>query len=148
MQYQNGVLISEWRGGDQLPTPPWDVVFTDGYSRWADASKKNIFIEVTNRPEATIFSTYDWESDTFTPPPPPPDYGRLVSSREFFQLLTMSERQAFRATAATNPAVEDFLFSLQLPSPIYLRHPSTLEGLATLVAEGVLTAERRDAIIS
>ena len=80
--------------------------------------------------------------------PSTPDYGRLVTTRDFFDLLTFDERRVFRATAATNPAVEDFLFSLQLPSPIYLRHPSTLEGLATLVAEGVLTAERRDAIIA
>ena len=132
LQIKNGLAQSEWQGAGGMPVPPDDS--------W-------IFVDVTDRPDAQVGCTYDAATDTFTPPPPPPDYGRPVSSREFFQLLTMPERQAFRA-AATNPAVEDFLFSLQLPSPIYLRHPSTLEGLATLVAEGVLTAERRDAIIA
>ena len=132
LQILNGIAQSEWKGSGEMPVSP---------TGW-------IFVDVTDRPDAQVGCTYDVATDTFTPPPAPPDYGRLVSSREFFQLLTMPERQGFRATAATNPAVEDFLFSLQLPSPIYLRHPSTLEGLATLVAEGVLTAERRDAIIA
>ena len=138
LQIQNGFIHAEWSGDGGLPIPPDDS--------W-------IFLDVTDRPDAQMGMRYDSATDTFIAPEPvvlpsTPDYGRLVTTRDFFDLLTFDERRVFRATAATNPAVEDFLFSLQLPSPIYLRHPSTLEGLATLVAEGVLTAERRDAIIA
>lgn len=133
LQIKDGKVQGEWQGGGGMPLPP-DTTWT--------------FLDVTNRPEAQVGHAYDPVTDTFTPPPLPPDYGRTVSPREFLRLFTPQERIAFRNAAKTDDLVADFAALAQVPEPIRLKHPDTVAGLGLLVAKGLLTAARRDAILA
>ena len=134
LQIQNGRVWSEWRGGGSMPVPPDDS--------WT-------FLDVTDRPDAPqVGMTYDAATDTFSAPPAPPDYGKTVSAREFLQLFTGPERKAIRLAAKTDDDVADWFALAQVPEPIRLKHPTTLGGLNFIVAKGLLTAARRDAIVA
>lgn len=137
LQIRDGIALNEWRGSGRMPAPP-DLSWT--------------FLDVTNRPDAQVGMTYDAETDTFAPPPAPPDYGKAVGPRDFLRLFTSAERKAARNMAdrrhATYDAdVEDFMALAAVPEPIRLNHPATVQGLGLLVVKGVITAERRDAIL-
>lgn len=90
----------------------------------------------------------DLSKATFREPPAPPDYGRAVDPREFLLLFTQAERIQIRAAAAADPQVADWYDVFRVPTPIRLKHPTTLQGLQALVAKNLLTAARRDAIIA
>ncbi len=133
VQIKDGFVQAEWNGSGGMPVPP-DETWT--------------FLDVTDRPDnPQVGHSYDPATDTFTPPPAPPDYGRTVSPREFLQLFTSTERKAIRNAAKTDDDVADWLALAQVPEPIRLQHPQTLAGLDFLVAKGLLTAARRDAIV-
>lgn len=131
LQIKNGIAQGEWSGNGGMPVAPDDS--------WT-------FIDVTDRPEARVGMIYDADSDTFTPPPAPPDYGQTVTAREFLLRFTASERKAIRQAAKTDEDVADWFAVAQVPEPIRLKHPTTLAGLDFLVAKGLLTASRKDAI--
>ena len=134
LQIRNGFAQSEWNGSGGMPVPP--------SADWT-------FLDVTDRKDAPqVGMSYDAATDTFTPPPAPPDYGRTVSAREFLQLFTGPERKAIRLAAKTDDDVADWFALAQVPEPIRLKHPTTLGGLNFVVAKGLLTAARRDAILA
>lgn len=134
LQIQNGRALHEWRGGGAMPVAP------DG--TW-------VFVDMTNRTDGQIGDGYDAASDTFTPPPAPPDYGKTVSPREFLLLFTAAERKGIRAAGKTDDDIADWYELAMGPAePIRLKHPQTLAGLQVLVAKGLLTASRRDAIVA
>lgn len=128
----SGIAQSEWQGGGGMPVPP-DNTWT--------------FLDVTDR-DAKVGDTYDPATDTFSPPPAPPDYGKTISAREFLQLFTGPERKAIRLAAKTDDDVADWLALAQVPEPIRLKHPTTLGGLNFVMAKGLLTQARRDAILA
>ena len=132
LQIKDGVAQCEWEGGGGAPVPP---------------DKTWVFVDVSKRP-AQVGMTYDAATDTFTPPPAPPDYGKTVSAREFLQLFTGPERKAIRLAAKTDDDVADWFALAQVPEPIRLKHPTTIGGLAFVVAKGLLTSARRDAILA
>lgn len=132
LQIKDGKVQSEWQGSGAMPIPP-DASWT--------------FIDVTERPEAHAGMLYDAATDTFTAPPAPPDYGRSVSTREFLLLFTATERKAIRAATTTDEDVADwYALALGPNEAIRLQHPTTLAGLEFLVAQGLLTPERKVAI--
>lgn len=134
LQIKSGLAQSEWQGSGAMPVPP-DATWT--------------FVDVTDRPDAPqVGMTYDIATDTFSAPAAPPDYGRTVSAREFLQLFTGPERKAIRLAAKTDDDVADWFALAQVPEPIRLKHPTTLAGLNFVVAKGLLTAARRDAILA
>lgn len=134
-QIKNGVVQGTWQS-DQLPFPvPPDDSWT--------------FVDITDRPDGSVqpLMTYDAETESFGPAPAQPDYGRTVSVREFLLLFTLEERKAIRAAAALDADVADwYAIAVQANGPIRLTHPTTLAGLTFLVAKGLLTVERRNAI--
>lgn len=132
IQIKNGLAQAEWQGSGGMPVPPSD--------EWT-------FLDVTDRPEATVGMTYDAASDTFVALPAPPDYGATVSSRDFLLKFTAAERKAIRAAVKVDDDVADWYSIAQVPEPIRLQHPTTLAGLDFLVSKGLLTAARRDAIV-
>lgn len=132
LQIKDGKAQGEWQGSGGMPVPP-------------DASW--VFLDVTDRPDAQVGYSYDPVSDTFTPPPAPPDYGRTVDAREFMLLFTAQERKAIRVAAKTDEDVADWLSLAQVPTPIRLKHPTTVAGLDALVAKGLLTSLRKAAIV-
>lgn len=131
LQIKNGVVYVEWQGSGAMPVPP-DPSWT--------------FLDVTDRPGAQVGMTYDAATDTFTPPPAPPDYGETVDARAFLLRFTATERKAARNLAKTDEDVADFMSIAQVPVPIRLKHPVTLQGLDLLVARGILTPARKTAI--
>lgn len=133
LQVKNGVAVSEWQGAGGMPVPP-------------DASW--VFIDVTDRPGAQLGYSYDALTDTFAAPPAQPDYGKTVDAREFMLRFTAGERKAIRLAAKTDDDIADWYAIAQVPTPIRLKHPTTLAGLDALVTKGLLTAARRDAIVA
>ncbi|CAB4187540.1 hypothetical protein UFOVP1601_39 [uncultured Caudovirales phage] len=134
LQIKNGIACAEWSGGGGMPVTPDDT--------WT-------FLDVSDRKDAPqVGHRYDAASDTFTPPSAPPDYGRTVSAREFLQLFTSTERKAIRAAGKTDEDIADWFAIAQVPEPIRLKHPTTIGGLNFIVAKGLLTAARRDAILA
>lgn len=131
LQIKNGIAQGEWQGGGGMPVPP-DPSWT--------------FLDVTNRPDAQVGMTYDPQTDTFSPPPAGPDYGETVDARAFLLRFTATERKAARNLAKTDEDVADFMAIAQVPVPIRLKHPVTLQGLDLLVARGILTPARKSAI--
>lgn len=129
----SGIAQSEWSGGGSMPVPSDDS--------WT-------FVDVTDRKDAQVGMTYDAATDTFSAPAAPPDYGKTVSAREFLQLFTGPERKAIRLAAKTDDDVADWLALAQVPEPIRLKHPTTIGGLNFVVAKGLLTQARRDAILA
>lgn len=73
---------------------------------------------------------------------------KMVSARGFQRLFTQAERIAIRAAAAGNATIEDFARLAEIPEPINLASPTTAAGLTLLVSAGLLTAERRLAILA
>lgn len=132
LQIKDDRAVGEWRGTGAFPVPPDDS--------W-------VFIDVTTRPGALVGFSYDPATDTFAAPAAPPNYGRAVSVRDFLQLFTAAERKAIRVAAGTDDDVADWYALATAGSErIRLRHPTTIAGLQFLVAKGLLTAARRDAI--
>lgn len=146
LQIRNGQVHCEWQGTGNFPIPPVPHTYDADTKRWVSDDGAVMFVDVTDRPDAVVGSTYDATSDTFTAPPPPPDFGATVDPREFMLLFTLSERKAIRNLAKTDEDVADFMALAQVPVPIRLKHPNTLAGLALLVQRGVISQARADAV--
>ena len=71
-----------------------------------------------------------------------------MTPRDFLQLFTLAERKAIRTASKTDDDVADWFALAQVPEPIRLQHPTTLAGLEFLVAKGLLTAQRKAAILA
>lgn len=73
-----------------------------------------------------------------------------VSPVEFKLLFTPAERVAIQAARATDPVIEDFMAIVEDPrlTHVDLGLKSTREALAYLGAQGLITAERVQAILS
>ena len=73
-----------------------------------------------------------------------------VSPVQFKLLFTPAERVAIQAARATDPVIEDFMAIVEDPrlTHVDLGLKSTREALAYLSAQGLITAERAQAILS
>lgn len=76
----------------------------------------------------------------------------VVTRLAFAQLFTTSERMAIRSRQAQGDAIAlaiaDFWSLLDLAPDVTLSHPAVTQGLAYLVAQGLLTASRKAAILA
>jgi hypothetical protein len=90
--------------------------------------------------------TYD--GTTWTPPGLPPfDRSVMVTPAELMRRLTLQERQAIRAAAATRPIVADWLDLVRM-QPLWRLDDDYIEwGLTGAVQAGLLTAARAKAIL-
>ena len=79
-----------------------------------------------------------------------PALSLTVSPVEFKLLFTPAERVAIQAARATDPVIEDFMAIVEDPrlTHVDLGLKSTREALAYLGAQGLITAERVEAILS
>ena len=135
LQIKNGVVCAEWQG-----TPPHplctDEMKADGWE----------FVDVSNRPDARVGCTY--KDGQFIPAPPPPDYGVQVAPRDFLYLFTAAQRKAIRHAAKTDPDVDDFMFIVSVPQPVFLKKENTVAGLDLLVARGLITEDDKFRIMN
>ena len=93
----------------------------------------------------------DWQEPEPQPQPEPPAQPALkVSPVEFKLLFTSPERVAIKAARQTDPIVDDFFSIVEDPrlTHVDLGLSSTADGLAYLVSQNLLTAERRAQILS
>ena len=102
-------------------------------------------------PANTDYAQYlQWLAEGNTPEaadPPPPAPPKQFSSLEFFDLFTPAEQLAI-ATAAMQSAQVKLWYDRTLAAMfITLADPRTEGGLTALVGAGLLTAERKAAIV-
>jgi len=72
---------------------------------------------------------------------------RVIAPLEFLLRFTAAERTAIRAAAAASPELADWIDQARFAREIELDAPTTAAGLNALVAAGLLTAERRAAVL-
>jgi len=77
---------------------------------------------------------------------PEPAEPHVWSTLDFLLRFTPEERAAARAS--TIPEVQDFLDLLRAAGEVRSDHPLTQQGMELLVMAGLLTAERKAAILS
>lgn len=125
MDYQRKTVSTDASIGDPGPLPT-DLVGLDDTSladldRWLD-------------PGAAIQLGYAGQG--FVP------MLRKITAIAFKQRLTGGERIAIRTAGATDPIVADFLDLLATSTLVDLDHADTVNGLAYLVSESLLDADR------
>ena len=77
------------------------------------------------------------------PPGPVYEWERLVFLRRF----TAAERIGIRTARASDPILHDFFSLLEQAVTLHSNDPDTVAGMGYLVALGLLTPARRDAIL-
>ena len=93
----------------------------------------------------------EWEAPAPTPEPEPePSEAAKVSPVEFKLLFTSAERVAIKAARATDPVIDDFYDIVEDPrlTHVDLGLQSTKDALSYMVAQGLLTEERRLEILA
>ena len=87
----------------------------------------------------------EWEA-----PAPSPSEATKVSPVEFKLLFTSAERVAIKAARATDQVIDDFYDIVEDPRLTFvdLGLQSTQDALSYMVAQGLLTAERRSEILA
>ena len=93
----------------------------------------------------------EWEAPAPSPEPEPtPSEATKVSPVEFKLLFTSAERVAIKAARATDPVIDDFYDIVEDPRLTFvdLGLRSTQDALSYMVAQGLLTDERRSEILA
>ncbi|MCC6718147.1 MAG: hypothetical protein IT555_09690 [Acetobacteraceae bacterium] len=73
---------------------------------------------------------------------------RMIAPLEFLLRFTAAERTAIRAAAAASPELADWIDQARFAREIELDAAMTIAGLDALIAAGLLTAERRAAVLA
>lgn len=81
----------------------------------------------------------------YVPPPAPPV---SYSPYQFWQRFTKQERKDIRVAAKQNDDLEDWIDMLRVVDNVVVTDPNTVGGMQALVDAGLLTATRRDEILS
>jgi hypothetical protein len=71
-----------------------------------------------------------------------------IAPLAFKKRFTPAERAAIRAAAGSNAQLADWQESASMARLIDLADPDTIAGMAALVTAGLITAARRDAILT
>lgn len=122
------------------------IELPDG-TKLADALHPDIVVNI--RPAGdNVYPGFVLTSGLFVPPapPPPPEPKRQLSFIEFLDLFTESEQLA--AAASNDPQVRRLLLRAAGASSLSLDDTRTLNGLESLVSQGLLTAERKSQILT
>ena len=115
------------------------------------ASIINQFVEVPDKVRAGwILLGDEWQPPEVSNEAGPLPTNPKVSPVEFKLLFTSSERIAIATARATDPVVNDFFGIIDDPklTTVDLGLASTQSGLTYLVNLGLLTAERREEILT
>ena len=72
---------------------------------------------------------------------------RVIAPLELLLRFTAAERAAIRAAAAGSPELVDWIDQARFAREIELDAPTTAAGLDELVGAGLLTGERRSAVL-
>lgn len=75
-------------------------------------------------------------------PEPEPEPVRWIHKSVYLQRFTPQERIAIKAARSADPIIDDSLYVLEASELVYLDHPAIVNGLAYLVSQGLLEADR------
>jgi hypothetical protein len=89
-----------------------------------------------------------WTSAPLPSPPPSPPAPTIWTALEFMRRFTQSERLAIITAGRTDAAVEDIRSQLAASNEVISDDPSLVAGLIYLVSKGLLTPERKTAILT
>lgn len=89
----------------------------------------------------------DWDGSEFTPQPTPP-MATSMSVLDFLSRFSSEERTAVRATAKVVPAIDDFLFLLQMAGGVNTTDARTIAGVNALESGGLLAPGRAAEILA
>lgn len=129
LQITNGIAQGEWQGGGAMPIPPDDTY---------------IFLDVTDRPEATVGMLYDAATDTFSPAPVPQK--TRVTKSQVVSVLTPAEWAS--ANSSTDADVVWGMAQFNLADYVDLADPRFNQIFGALVAKGIIAANRSAQILS
>lgn len=86
-----------------------------------------------------------WDGSAFVPAPAA---RRVIAPLEFLQRFTPEERASIRAAAAASPELADWIDQARFAREIDLDATATIAGIVALVAAGLLTTERKAAVLA
>ena len=129
LQIKNGIAQSEWQGSGGMPVPPDDS--------WT-------FLDVTDRPEATVGMRYDAATDTFSPAPVPQK--TRVTKSQVVSVLTPSEWA--NANSSTDADVVWGMAQFNLADYVDLADQRFNQIFGALIAKGIIAANRSAQILS
>lgn len=117
----------------------------------ADALLDPTWIDLTNvDPQPGLGWSYS--EGVFTPPPapaaPPPLPNVITKVSMLTRRLTTAEFVGILTAAKTDPAIEAWKYVFDAASQVDLDSQNTKDGMALLVAKGLLTQARADAILT
>lgn len=95
-------------------------------------------------PSAPSDARQVWQFPGWSPAPISAEIAPLAFNKRF----TTAERAAIRAAAAVNADLADWHDRARMARMIDLADAETIAGMAALVAAGLITAARRDAILT
>ncbi len=81
-------------------------------------------------------------------PPTPPTPKPTISKVTFLKRLTSQEFKSIRQSAKNDGDVDMFMFLFEQAGDVNLEDPDTVGGVQMLVAKGILTQQRADAILA
>ncbi|WP_338662640.1 hypothetical protein VQH23_21125 [Pararoseomonas sp. SCSIO 73927] len=113
------------------------------------------FVELSGPGSQSVTDGWLWDGAAFSAPPAPDPLSapRTCSPREFRERWTMDERKAVtlaasKALEAGDATLQVFLDDLSASQMVELNHPTLLAGMDAVVAAGLLTRARADAILA
>ena len=91
---------------------------------------------------------YTYDGQDFTAPVPPPEVRIITKVAMLTRRLKTSEFVGILTAAKTDPAIEAWKYVFDAATTIDLDSQNTRDGMALLVAKGLLTQARADAILT
>lgn len=98
--------------------------------------------DLTGRPDGSML----WNPTTQDFDLPAPAAVQVWSPVEFLQRFTAAERKTIRQLAKNNDDLDDYLYLIGMAGEIRSDHVLVTQGLASLVAGGIITQTRADEI--
>lgn len=95
-----------------------------------------------------IWDGFKWFTRDEYPYPPAPPPSEVMTHLQFLRRFTPEERVSLRTAAQSDPILDDAMFLFQSAQEIDLYDEDTQNFLNYLVAQGLLTTERKDEVSS
>ena len=123
----------------------YEEVDNSGNSRFTDANGVTVPVEQ----ERPIYNERSWVITRlpWMEPIPLPYYSTKLSSLQFLELFTVSERIAIRQASKSSVIIEDWLELLNATSEIDLSHQELVDSLNGLATFGLLQQARVNMIL-
>lgn len=138
--------------GLEAPEGAVSVTYQNGLQRWSDGRTQHGAAEPWPAADALLadddlaadLETYRGEREDTSDP----DNSALIRPLAFLERFTSAERTTIRAAAGSDDALADWLDMLRAAQEIDLESQRTIAGLQALVDAGLISAARKDEILT